>query len=344
MEPENPKTEAEPGVVCRSFVCTTRSINEARRTVDVVMSTDTIDRYGERVAQDWDLKAFFKNPVVLWAHSSRELPIGRGENVRVEDGALQGTIRFASATANPVAEQCFQLFREEVLNAVSVGFIPHSYKFEKENDKEVLVLSQNELIELSCTPVPANPEALAKMRSLALRQAPKQTSLPFVGANQETPDMDLEQKIKDMETSAAKSAEAIATTQKALDMANGKVVELQTALAVSEKSLTDEKASTLAAEKRAKIAEDSVVRAGVLALVGKKLDPAEVEEFIELALSKPELYEKMIAKRHDLPTAVGTVVIAAERSVGPAPVTPDANGDALLRLLEKSASEESDAL
>jgi HK97 family phage prohead protease len=338
MDPEQASRDADPGLVCRSFVCRTRSINEARRSVDVVMSTDTIDRYGERVAQDWNLNGYFKNPVVLWAHSSRELPIGRGENVRVEDGALQGTIIFASAAANPIAEQCFQLFREDVLNAVSVGFIPHSYKYEKENDKEVLVLSQNELIELSCTPVPANPDALAKMRAFATRQAPtKQMTLPIVGANQEKADMDPEQKMRDLEASVAKSADAVITTQKALELANGKVAELQAGAVAAEKALAEERAKLVEVEKRAKIAEEAVVRAGVKALVGKKITPAEEEDFVALAIENPARYKSMIAKRDDLPTAVGTVVVPAEKGAAPLPIAAGESSDALVALLEKEA-------
>lgn len=138
------------------------------RTVEVVMSTTAIDRHGERVELDWDLRSYKANPVVLWAHDSRDLPLGRAENVHVEGQALIGTIRFCSAAANPKAEQCLQLFREGVLNAVSVGFIPHSYRFEKEDDEEILVLAKNELVELSVTPTPANPEALVRRRQKAL--------------------------------------------------------------------------------------------------------------------------------------------------------------------------------
>lgn len=344
MDRDKAKVDNEPGVVCRSFVCQTRSINEERRSVDVVMSTDTIDRYGERVAQDWILNSFFKNPVVLWAHSSRDLPIGRGENVRVEDGKLQGTIQFASAAANPVAEQCFLLFRENVLNAVSVGFIPHSFTYEKQNDKEILVLSQNELIELSCTPVPANPEALAKMRALALGQASKQLPLPLVGASQETHDMDLEQKIKDLETSASKSAEAMATTQKALDLANAKVVELQGVVLTTEKALAEETAKGLETEKRAKTAEHAVIRAGVDALVGKKITPAEAEDFVALAIENPARYKSMIDKRADLPTAISTVVVGAEKGTAPPPIAADESSDALVALIEKRTRQQDSSL
>lgn len=154
-------------VICRTLDCRTKSIDPIARTVDVVMSTEAVDRYDERLKQDWNLLAYKANPVVLWAHDCGSLPLGRCENVRVEDGALQGTIRFASAAANPIAEQCFQLFNEGVLNAVSVGFLSRKQTMVKEGERAIRILEQNELIELSVTNTPANPEALARMKALA---------------------------------------------------------------------------------------------------------------------------------------------------------------------------------
>ena len=67
-------------------------------------------------------------PVVFYDHAwdapdaTRSLPIGRAEAVRVDGGALRMTLRFASADANPLAEQVFRLFREGMLHAVSVGW------------------------------------------------------------------------------------------------------------------------------------------------------------------------------------------------------------------------------
>lgn len=154
------------------FVARVRAVAKDARTVDVVASTDTEDRYGEVVEQVWQLDAYAANPVVLYAHDSRELPIGRAENVRVEGGSLLATLRFVGADVNPKAEQVWQLIQEGVLRAVSVGFIPHTYRWEKRADREVLVLTDNELVEISVVPVPANPDALARMRARALAAKP----------------------------------------------------------------------------------------------------------------------------------------------------------------------------
>lgn len=153
---------------------TVRAVDAEKRTVDVVASTEAVDSHGTVLVQDWNLERFARNPVVLWAHNATlgmdELPIGRCTRCEVVNGQLEATILFAGADVNPRAEQVFQAYRQGYLRAVSVGFYPHSYRWEMRDDVEVLVLSQNELFELSCVPVGSNPDALA--RALAARSTP----------------------------------------------------------------------------------------------------------------------------------------------------------------------------
>lgn len=147
-----------------------RGLDAKQRTVEVIASTDAEDRHGEVIEQVWRLEGYIANPVVLYGHDRDALPIGKAENVRVEGGQLRATLRFVGADVNPKAEQVFQLLQEGVLRAVSVGFLPHSYRREMKGDRELLVLSDNELLEISVVPIPANPEALAQMRARALAQ------------------------------------------------------------------------------------------------------------------------------------------------------------------------------
>jgi HK97 family phage prohead protease len=150
----------------RSFAV--RALREDDRSIDVVASTDAVDRHDEVVEQVWQLDRYRANPVVLYAHASRELPIGQASGVEVEGNALRATLRFVTAEANPLAERVWQSLKQGSLRAVSVGFVPHSFRFEVIDDREVLVLSDNELVEISVVPVPANPDALASMRARAL--------------------------------------------------------------------------------------------------------------------------------------------------------------------------------
>ncbi len=145
-----------------------RAMADESRSVDVIASTAAMDSYGEIVEQDWILERFLANPIVLYAHNRWDaLPIGCADRVRVEDGALQMRLNFVTGDANPLAEQVWQSIKQKSLRTVSVGFAPGDYRIEKRDGVEVLVLSKNELHEISVVPIPANPEAVMRMRAKA---------------------------------------------------------------------------------------------------------------------------------------------------------------------------------
>lgn len=340
-----PKTNAGSELVHCSLACEVKKLDIAERTVDVVMSTAAIDRHGERVELDWELRSFKANPVVLWAHESRDLPLGRCENVRIEGLALIGTIRFASAAANPKAEQCLQLFREGVLNAVSVGFIPHSYRFEKDDDEEILVLSQNELVELSVTPTPANPEALVRRRQKALAIAasehksndqaapggdPKTEAAP--PRKEET--MSTTDNEKSLQDKVEKHAATIAEqgvsikqltdraekAEKALADATAKNVEAATKLSAFEaqtKALADERDATA---KRVGDLEAKLFDQEVEALVGKKIKPTEKPTFLKLLKQDRGLFDEMVAQRSDMKLDESVTEAGAAKNGAPAAI------------------------
>jgi HK97 family phage prohead protease len=147
-----------------------RLASEEQRSVDVIASTDAQDSYGDIVEQVWDLERYGANPVVLFAHNSRELPIGKASDIGVVDGQLRAKLHFVDAKANPLAEQVWQSIKQGSLRAVSVGFYPKDVRWEKRDGREVMVLSNNELLEISVTPVPANPDALAQLHARAAPQ------------------------------------------------------------------------------------------------------------------------------------------------------------------------------
>lgn len=125
----------------------------------VIASTSSIDRQGESIDQaGWDFANYRKNPVMLWAHNYSELPVGKADAIEVKDGQLVVDGTFASKEANPFADQVRQLYEQGILNAVSVGFIPM--------ERQGHIITQSELLEISFVPVPANPEALALVRTM----------------------------------------------------------------------------------------------------------------------------------------------------------------------------------
>ncbi len=144
-----------------AYGLTVRAQDDATRSIDVIASSEAIDGYGEIVVQDWDLKRYKQNPVVLYGHNSWGFPIGHASNVRVEDNKLLATLNFVDARANPQAEQVWQGILQGSLRAVSVGFRSQAAKATEVDGKTVFMLAGNELLEISVVPIPANPEAVA---------------------------------------------------------------------------------------------------------------------------------------------------------------------------------------
>lgn len=132
-----------------------------------VASTSEVDRMGDIVEQSWRLDAFNANPVILWNHDSKTLPIGRAVDAAVVDGQLE--IEMEMDMEDPFAAQVAGKLQRGFLSAGSVGFFPGSTVWRADLPEDDprhdakswgIVASDNELVEFSITPVPANASAL----------------------------------------------------------------------------------------------------------------------------------------------------------------------------------------
>lgn len=164
----------------KQFACDeVRTINEEKRTIDFIISTASNDRMNDTIAVDgWDLKAYKKNPVVLFAHDSREPPIGKASNIkkRSEKGHLVARAEFTPEEINPFGFSIFQLYVHGFMKAVSVGFRPIQLEFaDDEKRPGGIDFLKQELLEFSAVPVPANPEALIEARSVGIDTMPLKT-------------------------------------------------------------------------------------------------------------------------------------------------------------------------
>lgn len=169
--------EAGDAQLRKAFVAEVKAADDGDRKLDFVISTDTVDRMGDTIAVDgWQLANFRKNPVVLWAHDSSMHPIAKASNIRSEDGKLKATAEFVPADVphiGPVAECTYRLLKSGFLSAVSVGFAPLKYSFSEEPGRKWGIdFIEQELLEFSICPVPANPEALIEARSAGIDIAP----------------------------------------------------------------------------------------------------------------------------------------------------------------------------
>jgi phage head maturation protease len=150
------------------------------RSIRFVASDESVDRYGDIIRADgWKLANFKKNPVLLFGHQSRELPIGKVSEVGVVGKQLEATAEFMPAGMSDFADEVWRAVDAGFLNAVSVGFMPLSdpnYIFADDDPDHKgwptgYEFIDQELLELSVVPVPANPQALAVARALAISES-----------------------------------------------------------------------------------------------------------------------------------------------------------------------------
>ena len=134
-----------------------------------VISTDEVDRHGDVIlAQGWRVDAYRNNPAFLWAHDYARPVIGRAVEVWQDPHRLLARMKFAPTE---FAQEVAMLYRTGYQRGVSVGFKPLRYE-ERRHEKTGAFLGirflEQELLETSAVPVPANRNALRR----ALDQAP----------------------------------------------------------------------------------------------------------------------------------------------------------------------------
>jgi HK97 family phage prohead protease len=149
---------AEGAVIRKALV--PDSVEEAgERKLRFTISTQAVDRDNDTVdPKGWELEKFKQNPVVLWAHDYKTLPVGKATVVEMRDGKLISECEFAPADLNPFADTVYRMLKAGYLRATSVGFQPKAFKINAERDG--LDFTKQELMEYSIVPVPSNPEAL----------------------------------------------------------------------------------------------------------------------------------------------------------------------------------------
>lgn len=153
------------GKITKLFTTKNVEVDEKNRTAKFIISDDGVDRMDERVEQSWDLKNYEANPIVLWGHdpSQPENVMGNSLGIDTEKGddnitRSSSTVKFSEAGLNAKADMVFNMVKAGILRTVSVGFIPKTFKEDEDGHN---ILADNELLEFSIVPIPANPRAVA---------------------------------------------------------------------------------------------------------------------------------------------------------------------------------------
>ena len=143
-----------------------------RSSVDYI-TTKAVDRDGEIVVPNGAiLDHYRKNPVVLFGHDYKSLPIGKSLWIKIDEKGLISKTQYAK---HQKAEDIYQYRKDGFPMAKSIGFIPLEAVEEADFDKldlKSLGLKKEDLagasrvypkwlmLEYSDVPVPSNPEAL----------------------------------------------------------------------------------------------------------------------------------------------------------------------------------------
>lgn len=166
-----------------------KSSNSVEKAADgqkiyrAVASTDALDRDKEvLVPKGVQVENFMKNPVMLFIHQSKQLPVGKILKLEVNDSEIAMDFVFAPTD---IGKELQGLYDGEFMSAFSVGFYPKNYIFVEENTPKKLditlqngskysldltkykempraVITDWELLEVSPVPIPSNPEALLR--------------------------------------------------------------------------------------------------------------------------------------------------------------------------------------
>jgi len=138
------------------------TINKEERTIQVVMTTNEVDRDKDIVETSGiDTKNFEENPVVLWAHDPSQPPIGAVIELDKQKNMMLGTVKFADT---PRAQEIFDLYEQGIMKTWSIGFSGKQIDYLKSEEGDIMGyhFKESELLELSAVPIPANPSALVR--------------------------------------------------------------------------------------------------------------------------------------------------------------------------------------
>ena len=265
-------------------------------TIEGYASTDDVDRQGDIVpASVWKkgIQNYLKNPVILAYHNHSE-PVGRMVDHRVDSKGLWVKARISSA-----ADEVFNLVKDGILTAFSIGF--RIVDAEYDAAKELFVVKELELHEISVVSVPANQNTLFSLskafdtaeefKSFKQQFAPESDSAKGLESSTEANgeikkewEMDpkqLEQMLADAANKAAElTAKAIADTQ---------------AKQLAEKAAADKAEAELDARVKAAVASISTGDTGaerLMAEVEKRLATAEETSKSVIAGLEASLKEK----------------------------------------------------
>ena len=209
-----------------------------------VASTNSVDRHGEIVDNNgWDLKAFKKNPVILWGHDHNEPAIGVSKRTWVEGSGKKARLMITPVLHDVTerARAVKALIEMGVIKTLSVGFKPLE-------SPDGVTFTKNELLEVSMVNVPANADAQMLAYKGLKKEGFDKDTIEELGVNTELLDTiatmrkdveELDDKVTDL-TSMVKAQKSVNPSNKT-DTSRERLSMLKVIARASDKLLEAEK-------------------------------------------------------------------------------------------------------
>lgn len=163
-------------IVRKQYIADIKAVAGQDRTFECTISTAIPDRHRDVVVQAGIQTANYEaNPVVLFGHQYSQPPVARSLRLWLEGGAWKSIMQFVPKGVYAFADTIEALYRLGFMKALSVGFIPKKYALDEE--RRGYDILECELLEYSCVPVPANPEALTTAKAEGIDLSPLRSML-----------------------------------------------------------------------------------------------------------------------------------------------------------------------
>lgn len=153
-----------------------KGVDDHDRSFWITASTEEKDRDGDIImASGWKLKNFRKNPVILYGHiygGKDSLPVANATEIKIEDNKLKAKLKFIEKDVYEFADTVYKMYKNKHLRTFSVGFIGLKKEpLENQNENNFFPgyrFTSQELLEITCCPVPSNVGAMKEkgMREL----------------------------------------------------------------------------------------------------------------------------------------------------------------------------------
>lgn len=174
------------------------TVKKGERQFIAKITTNKIDRDKEIVeSRGISITNYQKNPIILFSHDARSLPIGRTiwlKRFSDQDGTEGLVAKGQIATGTTLGDEVWELLKQGILATTSIGFgvkesrVPSAAEIKLNPDLKGVerIISRSELFEFSIVAIPSNIDAsifaVSKMpRSMSEGAWPKSVSPELIG-------------------------------------------------------------------------------------------------------------------------------------------------------------------